>query len=303
MSNYLTANIDIMEEKGILDQRSLPDYEFDELWEKIIQPADIKNQLKAQILLELTIRTQQFSKAAVPLHGIILLVGPPGTGKTSIAKGVASAAATALTKGKEKIKFIEVEPHVLSSSSLGKSQREIRKFLEEVVTEHAKLGPLIVLLDEVETLVSDRSKMSLEANPIDVHRATDAMLAGLDNLAARFPQLVFIATSNFEGAIDPAFISRADLVLRIGNPTKEACAIILKDTINTIGEKWPDIKKLIEAPQFKKVIDEADGLDGRQLRKAVLAALTLDINTVLDPGKLPISQLLTSIKQAKTLNK
>ena len=171
------------------------------------------------------------------------------------------------------------------------------------MTEHAKQGPLIVLLDEVETLVSDRSKMSLEANPIDVHRATDAMLAGLDNLAARFPQLVFIATSNFEGAIDPAFVSRADLVLRIDNPTREACEFILKDTLNTIGEKWKGIKKLISDNKFEKVVDEAVGLDGRQIRKAVLGALTLDIDTVLDPEVLTIQQLLKSMKKAKAINK
>ncbi len=288
-----------MEEKGILDLRELPSQEFEELWNRIVLPDDIKNQLRAQVLLELTFRTQITSRAAVPLHGIILLVGPPGTGKTSIAKGVASAAVSALDK--TKVKFIEVEPHTLSSSALGKSQREIRRFLEDVVTEYAKQGPLIVLLDEVETLVSDRSKMSMEANPVDVHRATDAMLAGLDNLAARFPQLLFIATSNFEGALDPAFISRADLVLRIEKPSREACEAILKDTLNAIGEKWKNVKKLISDVKFEKVIDAAEGLDGRQIRKAVLSALTQNIDTVLDPGLLTIQQLLKAMKQLKVI--
>jgi SpoVK/Ycf46/Vps4 family AAA+-type ATPase len=288
-----------MEEKGILDLRELPSQEFEELWNRIVLPDDIKNQLRAQVLLELTFRTQITSRAAVPLHGIILLVGPPGTGKTSIAKGVASAAVSALDK--TKVKFIEVEPHILSSSALGKSQREIRRFLEDVVTEYAKQGPLIVLLDEVETLVSDRSKMSMEANPVDVHRATDAMLAGLDNLAARFPQLLFIATSNFEGALDPAFISRADLVLRIEKPSREACEAILKDTLNAIGEKWKNVKKLISDVKFEKVIDAAEGLDGRQIRKAVLSALTQNIDTVLDPGLLTIQQLLKAMKQSKVI--
>lgn len=288
-----------MEEKGILDLRELPSQEFEELWNRIVLPDDIKNQLRAQVLLELTFRTQITSRAAVPLHGIILLVGPPGTGKTSIAKGVASAAVSALDK--TKVKFIEVEPHTLSSSALGKSQREIRRFLEDVVTEYAKQGPLIVLLDEVETLVSDRSKMSMEANPVDVHRATDAMLAGLDNLAARFPQLLFIATSNFEGALDPAFISRADLVLRIEKPSREACEAILKDTLNAIGEKWKNVKKLISDVKFEKVIDAAEGLDGRQIRKAVLSALTQNIDTVLDPGLLTIQQLLKAMKQSKVI--
>jgi pachytene checkpoint protein 2 len=295
----LLLKLTVMEEKGILDLRDLPSQEFEELWNRIVLPDDIKNQLRAQVLLELTFRTQITSRAAVPLHGIILLVGPPGTGKTSIAKGVASAAVSALDK--TKVKFIEVEPHTLSSSALGKSQREIRRFLEDVVTEYAKQGPLIVLLDEVETLVSDRSKMSMEANPVDVHRATDAMLAGLDNLAARFPQLLFIATSNFEGALDPAFISRADLVLRIEKPSREACEAILKDTLNAIGEKWKNVKKLNSDVKFEKVIDAAEGLDGRQIRKAVLSALTQNIDTVLDPGLLTIQQLLKAMKQSKII--
>jgi hypothetical protein len=55
-----------------------------------------------------------------------------------------------------------------------------------------------VLLDEVETLAADRSKMSLEANPIDVHRATDAVLVQLDTPSDQYPNLLFIATSNFQ---------------------------------------------------------------------------------------------------------
>ena len=290
-----------MSDKGILDKRTLPDTEFNELWDRIIIPKESKDQLCAQVLLELTVRSQLPSRASIPLHGIILLVGPPGTGKTSIAKGVASAAAELLQGNK--ITFIEVEPHALTSSALGKSQREIRRFLEEVISEHAAQGPLIVLLDEVETLVSDRTKMSLEANPIDVHRATVAMLAGLDNLAAKFPQLVFIATSNYEGAIDPAFVSRADLILQIDNPTREACEVILSDTITALSEKWPEMKKLLKHKEYQKVAEEAVGLDGRQIRKAVLSACTLDIEVVLNPGLLNIQQLRKSIKQAKSRKK
>jgi pachytene checkpoint protein 2 len=292
----MTANTGI-QEKGILDHRTLPDDEFAELWKRIVLPKDVKEQLKAHVLLELTIRSQITSKAAIPLHGIILLVGPPGTGKTSIAKGVASAAASILEG--QQINFIEVEPHTLTSSALGKSQREIRRFLDDVIKEHAMQGPLIVLLDEVETLVSDRSKMSLEANPIDVHRATDAMLAGLDNLAAKFPQLLFIATSNFEGAIDPAFVSRADLILHIAKPTREACEEILTDTLTAMAEMWHELKKLIKHPEYAKVVDDAVGLDGRQIRKAVISACTFSTDVVLNPGLLTIQQLHKAITQAK----
>lgn len=287
-----------MQEKGILDKRALPDRTFDELWERTILPTELKEQLRAQVLLELTIRSQMPSKAAIPLHGIILLIGPPGTGKTSIAKGVASAAADLLQGAN--ITFLEVEPHSLTSSALGKSQREIRKFLEEVVTEHATQGPLIVLLDEVETLVADRSKMSLEANPVDVHRATDAMLAGLDNLASRFPNLVFIATSNFEMALDPAFVSRADLVVQVDRPTEEACEAILTDTLMAMGEKWPALKKLPKHKNYGDIVKKAVGLDGRQLRKTVLSACTQNTDLVLNPGLLTLDHLEKAVTNAKT---
>lgn len=287
-----------MQEKGILDKRRLPNKEFDELWQRIILPEELKEQLKAQVLLELTIRSQMPSKAAIPLHGIILLVGPPGTGKTSIAKGVASAAADLLQGAN--ITFLEVEPHSLTSSALGKSQREIRKFLEEVVTEHAIEGPLIVLLDEVETLVADRSKLSLEANPVDVHRATDAMLAGLDNLASQFPNLVFIATSNFEMALDPAFVSRADLIIHVDRPTEGACEAILTDTLMAMGEKWPDLKKLPKLKKYDEIVKKSVGLDGRQLRKTVLNACTQSIKLVLNPGLLTLDHLEKAIANAKT---
>ena len=168
------------DQKGILTHIPLPDGNFDELWARIIVPEETKDKLLSQILLEFTVR-REIPRGALPLHGLIILVGPPGTGKTSLAKGAASKAA-AFLKG-AKPTFIQVEPHGLTSSSLGRSQKDMHQFLNGTISEYAQQGPLIVLLDEVETLAVDRKKLSLDANPIDVHRATDAVLAALDHLA------------------------------------------------------------------------------------------------------------------------
>jgi len=48
-------------------------------------------------------------------------------------------------------------------------------------------------------VAADRGRMSMDANPIDVHRATDAVLAQLDQLAAKYPHLLFIARAIYTG--------------------------------------------------------------------------------------------------------
>lgn len=284
------------EQKGILSQVSLPSAHFDELWQRIIVPEDIKNRLIAQILLEFTVR-RKIPHGALPIHGLILMVGPPGTGKTSIAKGAASTAATYL-KG-SKVKFIQVEPHGLTSSSLGRSQKDMHQFLTGTIAEHASQGPLIVLLDEIETLAVDRRKLSLEANPIDVHRATDAVLAALDHLAEQYPDLLFIGTSNFAEAVDEAIMSRADLVIHIEKPSDSACEAILRDTLDVMGQQWPLLKKLSLRDDFKRAVAACKGLDGRQIRKAVLQACGTDLQVAKDPNGLTVDQLIGSLKNSK----
>src|SRR5262249_51352259 len=163
--------------------------------------------------------------------------------------------------------------HALASAALGKSQQAVCHLLGTVLAEQAATGPCVVLLDEEETLAADRAKMSLDANPVDVHRATDAVLAQLDQLAADNPQLLFIATSNFPAAIHLAFLSRADLIVTIDLPAPDACKAILLDTLDRMAMAFPGIAKLREHPVVAQAAEACVGLDGRCIRKAVIAAL------------------------------
>jgi SpoVK/Ycf46/Vps4 family AAA+-type ATPase len=295
-----TANAEMDLPKGILDSRPLPDDHFDELWESVIMESYTKDRLLSQAVLNFTVRGK-FDRAKVPLHGVILLAGPPGTGKTSLGRGLASKTARAFNGAK--FHYLEVEPHALASNALGKSQQAVSHLLGTVVAEQAAYGPVIVLLDEVETLAADRSKLSLEANPVDVHRATDAVLAQLDHLAAKFPQLLFVATSNFPKAIDGAFLSRVDQIVTVDLPNEEACQLIVVDTLKALGEQFGDIKSLIHSHGTASLGKHCVGLDGRQIRKAVLSALTLDKRTAADPNRLTLRDLHTSFEDAKSSKK
>ena len=280
---------------GILDSRLLPDPDFNKMWDAIILKQETKTRLLCQALLNFTLR-EKVDRSVMPLHGIILLVGPPGTGKTSLARGLASRIAE--TFRKDKYRYIEVEPHALASSALGKSQKAVTELLGQTIAEQAALGPLIVLLDEVETLAADRSKLSLQANPVDVHRATDAVLAQLDQLAVRYPKMLFIATSNFPQAIDTAFLSRADLILNIDRPSQEACREILQSTLNGLANVYPPIRGILNHHKFNELVALCEGLDGRQIRKMVVSACAFDRDTALDPGRLTIDNLLAAAKEA-----
>lgn len=299
MKQNINKNKFDIQSDGILDARKLPDRDFDSLWNSIILDEEIKNRILAQAILNFTLRSK-IQRAALPLHGIILLTGAPGTGKTSLARGLASKVAKSFD-GVDFL-FLEVEPHSLTSSALGKSQKAVTELLSTTIAEHASTRPVIVLLDEVETLASDRSKLSLEANPVDVHRTTDAVLAQLDHLAANFPQLLFIATSNFAQAIDEAFISRADLAIEVGKPSIDACRVILADTINALSTAFPKIKQITSEPDFERAVLLCQGLDGRKIRKLVASACTFDKETALDPARLTAKDILKAVEHERKMS-
>ena len=142
--------------------------------------------------------------------------------------------------------------------------------------------------------------MSMEANPVDVHRATDAVLTQLDQLAVEYPQLLFIATSNFAGAIDEAFSSRADLLVTIDLPTPEACQAILLDTLDRLIQVYPKLAAMRTNPQISKAAKLAVGLDARRIRKAVLSALAHNKQIASNPETLTADAVFAAVQQAQT---
>jgi pachytene checkpoint protein 2 len=297
MQKLAAVNDDFNRPKGIQRVRQLPDSELGTLWDSIVIEDGLKERLLSQAMLNFTMRGK-VDRSVIPLHGVILLVGPPGTGKTSLARGLAHRTAESF-KGAG-FRLLEVEPHALTSSAMGRTQRTVSELFSQAIAEAAGEGPTIVLLDEVETLAADRSKMSLEANPIDIHRATDAVLVQLDALAERYPNLLFVATSNFPQAVDAAFTSRCDLVLHVPLPDKAACARILKDCLIGLGRTYPAMGKLPASPGFDRCAAEYVGLDGRAIRKTVANAIASSPQTAMNPERTTVQDLIFAARAAKT---
>lgn len=279
---------------GITTRSKLPDKAFGAAWDSIKLPPGVKDRLVAQSLMALSVR-QRLSFEAAPLHGLIVLEGPPGTGKTTLARGLANTVSAYLKK--TDVFFIQVDPHALTGAALGKSQQATMKLFDSTLPELSHGGIGIVLLDEVETLAAARSKLSLEANPIDVHRATDAVLAGMDLLTRRFKNILLIATTNFVKALDPAVLSRADYIEHMGLPNAEAREEILTDTILGMAKAWPKCKALLE--HVTEFSSASEGLDGRQIRKAVFSAAAASIEIAADLNKLRAADVLTAMRLAK----
>ena len=277
-----------------------PQSGLDGLWESIVVEEAIKERLQNQALLSFGVRAKvRFSVSA--LHALILVYGPPGTGKTTLARGLPQVLAPLV--GDKKVRLIEVDPHGLMSAEHGQSQQRVTELLCDTIPQLCDDGlPAIVVLNEVESMAVARSEASLAANPADVHRATDAVLMALDRNADSYPHIVTIATSNFTGALDDAFRSRADLRLRVPMPSAAACAEILRKTLEGFSEAYEPFKHLAGSKDLKGLGEQLheQGLDGRQIRKLVTEGMGMRREVVVDPGSLAIADIEAAAERLKS---
>jgi proteasome-associated ATPase len=206
-----------------------------------------------------------FREYALPAPKGILLYGPPGCGKTLIAKAVANSLAKKVTEatGREaRSYFLNIKGPELLNKYVGETERHIRLVFQRAREKAADGTPVIVFFDEMESLFRTRGtgiSSDMEATIVP------QLLAEIDGVET-LKNVIVIGASNREDLIDPAILrpGRLDVKIKIHRPDEEAAAQIFgryltvdvpldADEIGTLGGGDPH--KAVAA-MIERTVDE-----------------------------------------------
>uniref|UniRef100_A0A8C1KTJ6 Pachytene checkpoint protein 2 homolog n=2 Tax=Cyprinus carpio TaxID=7962 RepID=A0A8C1KTJ6_CYPCA len=271
------------EELSAANHWLLPAAEFHGIWESLIYEEGIKTQLLDYVSTTIFFSDRNVDSNLIAWNRVVLLHGPPGTGKTSLCKGLAQKLSIRLSDRYAHSQFVEINSHSLFS-----------KWFSEVHLHPSALKLVCMLYTNiVESLTAARSAAQAGTEPSDAIRVVNAVLTQLDQIK-RHPNVVILTTSNVTEKIDLAFVDRADIKQYIGPPSASAIfhiylscleelmkrhiiyprqQLLSLEELGTMDFMESDVTRL--SLTLRNLAQRSEGLSGRALRKIPFLAHAL----------------------------
>ncbi|KAM1636922.1 hypothetical protein ACFX1X_015033 [Malus domestica] len=209
---------------------------------------EIKESLQELVMLPLH-RPDLFSGGLLkPCRGI-LLFGPPGSGKTMLAKAIAREAGAS---------FINVSMSTITSKWFGEDEKNVRALF----TLAAKVSPTIIFVDEVDSMLGQRTRVGEHEAMRKIKNEFMIHWDGL--LSSQGDRILVLAATNRPFDLDEAIIRRFERRILVGLPTVENREMILRTLL---------LKEKVEARlDLKELATMTEGFSGSDLKNLCTTA-------------------------------
>ncbi|KAG3266932.1 thyroid hormone receptor interactor 13 [Ictidomys tridecemlineatus] len=243
----------------------LPAAEFHGLWDSLVYDMEVKSHLLDYVTTTLLFSDKNVDSNLITWNRVVLLHGPPGTGKTSLCKALAQKLTIRLSSRYRYGQLIEINSHSLFSkwfSESGKLVTRMFQKIQDLIDDKEAL--VFVLIDEVESLTAARSACRAGAEPSDAIRVVNALLTQIDQIKRN--------TGPFLERTEALAVGTLPLWCQIIYPRQQLLTLRELEMIGFIENNVSKLSLLLS-----EISRKSEGLSGRVLRKLPFLAHALYI--------------------------